>query len=90
MPYLITFYRLSEKALILVDLSFMDNDNEPKYTIPDVLKGTDYALTIFDEQEKSAIKLFDRKGKPYLRDFVDEKERPAKPEEIVRQLFLFR
>jgi hypothetical protein len=38
-----------------VDLSFMDNDNKPKYMISDVLKGTDYALTIFDGQEKLAI-----------------------------------
>jgi type I restriction enzyme M protein len=68
----------------------MNSENELKYTISDVLKGTDYALTIFDDQEKLAIKLFDRKGKPYLRDFVDSKERPAKPEEIVRQLFLYR
>lgn len=68
----------------------MDNDNEPKYTISDVLKGTHYALTIFDGQEKLAIKLFDHKGKAYLQDFVDGKERPAKPEEIVRQLFIFR
>jgi len=64
--------------------------NPPEYTIADILKATDYALTIFEDEEKAAIELFDRKGKPYLRDFADGKERPAKPEEIVRQLFLYR
>ena len=68
----------------------MATGNEPDYTIAGILKATDYALTIFEDEEKAAIELFDRKGKPYLRDFVDGKERPAKPEEIVRQLFLYR
>ena len=68
----------------------MATGNEPEYTIAGILKATDYALTIFEDEEKAAVELFDRKGKPYLRDFVDGKERPAKPEEIVRQLFLYR
>jgi type I restriction enzyme M protein len=65
-------------------------ENEPEYTIAEILKSTDYGLDIFNSAEISAIKLFDKKGKPYLRDFVDGKERPAKPEEIVRQLFVYR
>jgi type I restriction enzyme M protein len=68
----------------------MATENEPEYTIAGILKATDYGLTIFEDGEKAAVELFDRKGKPYLRDFVDGKERPAKPEEIVRQLFLYR
>jgi len=68
----------------------MATGNEPEYTIAGILKATDYALTIFEDEEKAAIELFDRKGKPYVQDFVDGKERPAKPEEIVRQLFLYR
>jgi type I restriction enzyme M protein len=68
----------------------MATGNEPEYTIAGILKATDYALTIFEDDEKASIELFDRKGKPYVHDFVDGKERPAKPEEIVRQLFLYR
>lgn len=60
------------------------------YTLADILKSTDYSLTIFNQEEIAALQLYDKKGKPYLRDFVDNKERPAKPEEIVRQLFLYR
>lgn len=60
------------------------------YTIADIIKDSDYSLIIFSGEEEAALKLYDKKGKPYLRDFVDNKERPAKPEEIVRQLFLYR
>src|ERR1035441_3432845 len=56
--------------------------------ISDILKGSDYALTIFTEQEVKAIKLFDKGGKPYLTCAASDKARPAKPEEIVRQLYL--
>jgi type I restriction enzyme M protein len=57
-------------------------------TITEILKGSEYALTIFSDQEIKAIKLFDKGGKPYLSCAVGEKLRPAKPEEIVRQLYL--
>jgi type I restriction enzyme M protein len=56
--------------------------------ISDILRGSEYALTIFTEQEVKAIELFDRGGKPYLTCSVTDKARPAKPEEIVRQLYL--
>ena len=59
------------------------------YTITDILKSTDYALDIFDQDQISSIEIFDKRGKPYLHCFVDGKDRPAKPEEIVRQLFLY-
>ncbi|MBN1234499.1 MAG: N-6 DNA methylase [Methanotrichaceae archaeon] len=59
------------------------------YSISDILKSTDYALDIFAQEEVSSIEIFDKRGKPYLRDFVSGKERPANPEEIVRQLFLY-
>jgi hypothetical protein len=49
------------------------------YTLSDILKSTDYALDIFEQSEIEAIELFDKKGKPYLRDFTNGKERPAKP-----------
>jgi hypothetical protein len=38
----------------------------PAPTVTDILKGSDYALTIFTEQEVKALKLFDKGGKPYL------------------------
>jgi len=62
---------------------------DDSYSISDILKSTDYALDIFTPEEISSIEIFDKKGKPYLRDFVSGKERPAHPEEIVRQLFLY-
>ena len=57
-------------------------------TVTEILKGSEYALTIFSEQEIKAIKLFDKGGKPYLTCAASDKARPAKPEEIVRQLYL--
>lgn len=57
-------------------------------TLTEILRGSDYALTIFTEQEIKAIKLFERNGKPYVTCAASEKPRPAKPEEIVRQLYL--
>ncbi len=62
----------------------------PTYTIADILRSTNYGLSIFSQEEVEKIQLFDKNGKPYLRDFVNGKERPANPEEIVRQLFLYR
>jgi type I restriction enzyme M protein len=57
-------------------------------SVAQILKGSQYALTIFTPKEIAAIKLFERDGKPYLICAVTEKSRPAKPEEIVRQLYL--
>lgn len=65
----------------------MDNSNP---TITEVLKGSEYALTIFTEKEIKAVELFVKSGKPYVMCAVSEKPRPAKPEEIVRQLYLRR
>lgn len=59
------------------------------YKISDILTSTDYSLDIFTQEEISSIEIFDKRGKPYLRDLVNGKERPANPEEIVRQLFLY-
>ncbi|MBA3766036.1 MAG: type I restriction enzyme HsdR N-terminal domain-containing protein [Acidobacteria bacterium] len=60
------------------------------FTLQDIIQHSDYSLTIFMPEEITAIELFEKRGKPYLRDFANDKERPAKPEEIVRQLFLYR
>ncbi|MFA4835866.1 MAG: type I restriction enzyme HsdR N-terminal domain-containing protein [Dehalococcoidia bacterium] len=47
-----------------------------------------YALDIFTSEEIASVELIHRSGKPYLKCQVTGKERPAKPEEIVRQLYL--
>lgn len=60
----------------------------PKFTLGDILKGSDYALTVFTKAEIDTIELFAKNGKPYLTCRCTDKSRPAKPEEIVRQLYL--
>ncbi len=60
------------------------------FTLQDIIQNSDYSLTIFTPEEIAAIELYEKRGKPYLRDFANSKERMAKPEEIVRQLFLYR
>ena len=59
-------------------------------TIADILQTSDYSLEIFRTEELAALELYDKKGKPYLKGFANGKERPAKPEEIVRQLYMHR
>ena len=60
------------------------------YSLSDILQSSDYSLDIFKPEELAALEILDKKGKPYLKDFADGKERPAKPEEVVRQLYLHR
>jgi type I restriction enzyme M protein len=60
----------------------------PSYTLTDILKGSEYALTIFNDNEIKALNVYDKNGKPYLTCAATDKPRPAKPEEIVRQLYL--
>jgi type I restriction enzyme M protein len=57
-------------------------------TIADILRGSEYSLTLFTAEEVATLELFEKNGKPYLTCAVDQKPRPAKPEEIVRQLYL--
>jgi type I restriction enzyme M protein len=60
----------------------------PAPTVADVLKSSAYALTIFAAADIASIELFLKGGKPYLKCFATDKPRPAKPEEIVRQLYV--
>ncbi len=60
------------------------------FTLQDIIQNSDYSLKIFTPEEQTALKIHEKRGKPYLYDFTNNKERPAKPEEIVRQLFLYR
>jgi hypothetical protein len=49
-----------------------------------------YALALFRPEEIAQLEIIDKKGAPYVRCLVTDRDRPAKPEEIVRQLFLRR
>ncbi|MBI3813783.1 MAG: N-6 DNA methylase [Nitrospinae bacterium] len=61
-----------------------------KYTIDEIFKSTEtkHSLSLFGKKLISSIAFYDKNGKPYLKCFGSDKERPAKPEEIVRQLFI--
>lgn len=65
---------------------------EKTYTVADILQPASnaYALDLFAKKEIDALEIFDKKGKPYIRCLATDKERHAKPEEIVRQLYLAR
>src|ERR1700733_14650142 len=56
--------------------------------ISEILRGSEYALTVFSASEIARIRIFLKNGKPYLECLCTLKPRPAKPEEIVRQLYL--
>ncbi len=43
---------------------------------------------MFSAAEITALKIFDKGGKPYLKCWATDKDRPAKPEEVVRQLYI--
>ncbi len=58
------------------------------HSIADILRSSDYGLDLFTADEIAALDLFDKNGKPYLHDPIRQKDVRAKPEEIVRQLFL--
>lgn len=56
--------------------------------VENILRGTSHALTIFKPEAVANLKLFLKRGKPHLTCYVTGKERPATPEEIVRQLYV--
>jgi type I restriction enzyme M protein len=70
----------------------MPSDNARQHTLVDILQpaSSGYALDLFTKDEIEKPHVYDKNGKPYLRCLVSDRERPAKPEEIVRQLFLRR
>lgn len=59
--------------------------------ISEILKSkkSRHGLSIFEDSEIQDLEknIFEKKGKPYIKCYVSEVERPLKPEEIVRQLF---
>lgn len=58
--------------------------------IQDILRGSAHALTIFNPETiaKLESEIILKRGKPYLTCYATGKDRPAKPEEIVRQLYV--
>ena len=56
--------------------------------IRDLLREASHALTIFKPEGINNLSLFLKRGKPYLTCFASGKDRPAKPEEVVRQLYI--
>ncbi len=61
-------------------------------TILELLQNSAYAPTLFTPKEMAAVEgtLTEKNGKPFLKCRVREKEIAAKPEEIIRQLWLHR
>lgn len=67
-----------------------ETKEKSKYSIYDIIASDDskYGLQLFSKKEIDALEIHEHKGKPYLKCFASDKERPAKPEEIVRQLYI--
>lgn len=57
-------------------------------SVGQILRGSLHALTIFKPNAIDDIEIFLKRGKPYLRCYASGKDRPATPEEIVRQLYI--
>jgi len=61
-------------------------------TITKIFKSeeTKHRLTLFKAQDIEWLetKLFEKNGKPHIKCLASDKDRPAKPEEIVRQLWI--
>lgn len=65
-----------------------DTEKVKSQTTDDILRGSSYALTVFRPGSADKLDIYIKSGKPYLKCFATGKERPAKPEEIVRQLYI--
>ncbi|MFH1861436.1 MAG: N-6 DNA methylase [bacterium] len=61
------------------------------FSIDEIFKSqeTKHRLTLFKSEDVNWLEtqLFEKNGKPYLKCLASDKDRPAKPEEIVRQLW---
>lgn len=64
--------------------------NKHKTSVAGILAAcsSGYALNLFSPKEVDALELFEKRSKPYLKCYASGKDRSAKPEEIVRQLYL--
>jgi len=62
-----------------------------KMKIQDLFKDeTERGLTLFDKKLIDYIDIFEKDKKPYLKCLATDIDRQAKPEEIVRQLFILK
>ena len=57
-------------------------------TVTEILKGSEYALSIFTAREINSLEILNRGGRPYIRCLASDKDRLARPEEIIRQLYI--
>jgi hypothetical protein len=57
-------------------------------TVDDILRACSHALTVFKPGAADKLAIYVKRGKPYLKCFATDKERAAKPEEIIRQLYI--
>ncbi len=64
----------------------------PLFSINDIFRSEDtkHKLTLFNPSTVQWLEdqIFDRNGKPYITCLATDRDRPAKPEEIVRQLWV--
>ena len=78
-------------ATSIVAVTDPDDSEKMNATLPslgEILRESPYALTIFEPEDIEEIVLFLKRGKPYLRCYTSDTDRPATPEEIVRQLYV--
>ena len=70
----------------------MADESLQRMKVSDILvfSGSGYGLDLFRDEEINALEIFEKGKKPYLKCLADDKDRPAKPEEIVRQLYIKR
>ena len=64
------------------------NSKESLPIVYDILRGSAHSLTLFKPGAAEKLEIYLKRGRPYLKCFASGKERPAKPEEIVRQLYI--
>lgn len=72
----------------------MNNEDKKRYeanhppSVDEILRGSTHALTIFKPNAIARLSITLKRGKPYLTCYATGTERPAKPEEVVRQLYV--
>jgi len=64
----------------------------PQFSIDEIFRSPDtkHRLTLFKVADVQWLEaqLFEKNGKPYLKCLASDRDRPARPEEIVRQLWI--
>lgn len=64
----------------------------PAFNVDEIFRSpeTRHRLTLFKAEDVASIEngIFEKNGKPYLKCLGTDRDRPAKPEEIVRQLWI--